>query len=218
MKEMTLKKVLLAIGLIFLFFVGFSMAVIFGFGTLYKMNENANFERLREKSELNCETMALHCAVRDRDSEKVRSLALSGYDLNSVDQWDSTALVYAASWAPEMVGLLVELGVDLNRMNQNGDDALAVILRARDFSSAVTLIQKGANVNALVGPGPTRLTRLGEAIVSKDMELIRFFLSQNVDLSLQDGYGYDGCDRIRMYGLKEFMHRCPAVKKDPGDL
>mgnify|MGYP001157903749 CR=1 FL=1 len=217
-REMTLRNLLLVLGLVFLFFVGLGLAAVFGFGTLYKISENKGFERLRERSELNCLTMAFHCAVRDRDVGKIRSLVSDGYEVNSRDGWGSTALVYAASWAPEMMEPMLETGVDVTLFNETGDDALAVVLRSRKFEVAKRLLEKGADINAKVGPGPKRNTRFGEAVIAKDLELMRFFESQKVDLTVKDDYGYNGCERVHMYDLLASFPACAGLKKDPGGL
>jgi len=215
---MALKKLLLLVGLVFLFFVGLAMAVVFGFGTFYKATENRNFDRLRQRSELDCSTMPYHCAVRDRDVAKLRELRVNNVDINSRDGWGSTALVYAATSAPEMVEPLLEAGADVTLFNEYGDDALATVLRMRKFEVAKRLLEKGADINAKVGPGPKRNTRFGEAVIGKDLEMMRFYLAQNVDLTIEDDYGYDGCERVAMYDLVASFPACAGLKKSPGSL
>jgi ankyrin repeat protein len=215
---MELKKLLLAVGLVFLFFVGVAMAAVFGFGAFYKMTENRNFEKLRERSALNCSTMPYHCAARDRDVVKIRALVGDKVDVNTKDGWGSTALVYAVSWAPEMIEPLLEAGSDVTLFNDSGDDALAIAIRMRKFEIAKRLLEKGADINAKVGAGPKRNTRFSEAVIAKDLELMRFYQAHAVDLTLKDDYGYDGCERVAMYDLLISFPACSGLKKDPSAL
>ena len=52
---------------------------------VYLYTENSNFARLRKKSELHCETMPLHCLVRDGKTTEIEKYAERGGKLELTD-------------------------------------------------------------------------------------------------------------------------------------
>ena len=71
------------------------VGVFFVLPYLYVWTENRNFADLREKSQLNCETMPLHCLVRDGDLDGLIEYVENGKDLELKDNWGKTALFWA---------------------------------------------------------------------------------------------------------------------------
>ena len=54
---------------------GLLVALFFALPYIYVYTENSNFEKLRKKSELDCELMPLHCLVRDEEQHGMRALS-----------------------------------------------------------------------------------------------------------------------------------------------
>ena len=114
---------------------------------------------------------ALHDAARAGDLEKVRQLLDSGVPVDAVNEYDVTALMYAAGWDhPDVVRLLIERGADLahrdnlyqaNAMtwaSQRGHSDVIVLLVEHGESAKDAILTAVANhdvetVKALIGAG-----------------------------------------------------------------
>jgi len=58
--------------------IGLLAFLFFAMPYVYLYTENSNFARLRKKSELHCETMPLHCLVRDDKTAEIEKYAERG--------------------------------------------------------------------------------------------------------------------------------------------
>ncbi len=196
------------------FVVGLILIVLlvwYGGSQLYLWTENRNFAALRKKSALDCQSMPVHCAVRDKDLQRLRSLIDAGpkESLNSVDGWNSTPLIYAVANSPTMVAPLLEAKADVNHVNEQGDDALAVALRFKNFEIAQALIDRGADPNLLTGlTHAKRLNRLGAAAIAKDHVLVEFLLRNGASREIKDEFGYNFCERIKLHGYEQEFPEC----------
>jgi len=61
--------------------IGLLVLLFFAMPYIYLNTENSNFAELREKSELNCEKMPLHCLVCDENMEEITKYVKSGKEL-----------------------------------------------------------------------------------------------------------------------------------------
>ena len=77
----------------------------------------------------------------------VRSLIEQGSDVNEVDKFGMTPLMYAARGQTEIVRLLLERGADLNPINKDGDQAVHIAIREGRTLIAQTLIEQGAQLH-----------------------------------------------------------------------
>ncbi|MEP6571906.1 MAG: ankyrin repeat domain-containing protein [Gemmatimonadota bacterium] len=91
--------------------------------------------------------------------EVVRLLVEHGSDINEVDDWGRTPLMWAAEFAePETVRFMLELGADVNRIseaNMNGvrsnETALSLARRRKRDDVVAVLLQHGARDVASAG-------------------------------------------------------------------
>jgi ankyrin repeat protein len=87
-------------------------------------------------------------ALRDGNLAAVRQLVKSGAPVNAVDDFDSSALMYAALYADvTTVQLLLEKGADPNHADKAG--ATALMWAIPDEAKCRVLIARGARVNAV---------------------------------------------------------------------
>ena len=112
---------------------------------------------------------ALHDAARAGELEKVRQLLDSGVPVDAVNEYDVTALMYAAGWDhPDVVRLLIERGADLDHRDnlyranamtwasQRGHSDVIVLLVEHGESAKEAILTAVANgdvetVKALIG-------------------------------------------------------------------
>lgn len=79
---------------------------------------------------MNKDEKAFFDAVKTNEAEEVKKLLDDGADVNSVDEWGETPLMWAArgGW-PEMALLLLERGADADAQNEEDDTALTLANR-----------------------------------------------------------------------------------------
>lgn len=75
-----------------------------------------------KKSELNCEDLPYHCAIRDKKLEKLEWLQEKGYNLEKQDGWQRTPLVFAyfSQEKTESLNKLVSLGANVSVLDTTG--------------------------------------------------------------------------------------------------
>ncbi len=191
---------------VFVVLLFLAAGVFFGFSKLYLWTENNNFEKLRLKSKLDCQTMPYHCAIRDQKISSIKQLKDKFLDINSRDLWNKTALIYASSNNLPGSEELVNLGADVNLFDENGESALSYALNYKNFQLADFLISHKADVNFKIQRGDKHMTLLTNAITNKNVEIAKYLVSKNASLELKDDYGYNACERVKMYHLHEIMN------------
>lgn len=210
---MNLKKsAKVLIGLLGLFSL-LAILIFFGGSYWYGWTENRNFEALRIKSALNCQTMATHCAIQAQDKKLLATLLVDERTHTLVDGWGSSALLFAVanekSNETEFVQLVLEAKIGVHLENEQGDDALAVALRLKRFDLAELLVRNGAEPNRLTGlKGQKRLNRLGSALLSGQHEIVTFLIDQGADKNMKDEFGYSYCERLKLHGLEASFPPC----------
>ncbi len=108
---------------------------------------------------------ALHDAARAGDIEKVRQLLDSGVPVDTVNQYDVTALMYAAGWGhSDVVRLLIGRGADLaHRDNLYRANAMTWASQRGHPDVIVLLVEHGEDIeDAIMG-----------AIVNKNVEAVK---------------------------------------------
>lgn len=192
----------------------FAIAVLAGillvlFGYLYHETENRNFAELRKKAELDCASMPYHCAVKEGDAEKIASLKTNGADINTVDRFGNTSLLYAVTWNVSLAETLLSLGANPNIPNEQGLTPLEHSLNLNNFSLAEKLITSGADLNAKAeGDRKKYLTLLTDFIIQKNEQAATFLVQHGASLTQKDGYGYDACERVQMYQTASIFPFC----------
>ncbi len=155
-----------------------------------------------KKSELNCGELPIHCAIRDRKLEQLQELVAKGHELEKKDGWGRTALFSAYYSQQKIEGLnkLVSLGANVSALDQTGYPLVHYFLfnEPPEFSLADLFFDRGFDVNVLYGTHK-KITLLNEAIIRKNSNIVDYLLSKKADPWLKDGYGYNACERAKMY-------------------
>jgi ankyrin repeat protein len=87
-------------------------------------------------------------AAEDGDTGLIRKLAVAGTDMNSVDDFDITPLIYATTENKiAAVEMLLNLGADPDLTNYYMGSVLHTAIRNQSMPIAELLIKRGANIN-----------------------------------------------------------------------
>lgn len=166
---------------------------------IYLATENNNFAKLRKKSELNCETMPLHCLARDEDVEGILKYAAQGKNLELKDNWGKTALYWAiGQQKPDIVTLLLSSNADPNTRDENGRLVLYQVIAWGKYDIADSLLASGADMNAY-SENRHPETILHYCVMQDNAECVSYLLARGADTTLKDSFGYTVFDRVRMH-------------------
>jgi ankyrin repeat protein len=130
-----------------------------------------------------------------------------GAQLDHRDRWGDTAVLNAAQRAPALIGLLLELGADLESRNDEGQTALTKYARwpLKSHVEAVsTLIEHGAVVNSQDHDGRTPLWH---AVKAQKAPIVRLLVDAGADPQLADQEGITpvqfakDLDLVLIYGI-----------------
>lgn len=201
------KPVAIAGAVIFIGWAGAHLLVNY-IGTSMLRIENRNFEAIRKKSELDCQTMPFHCAVRDNKIHELEKMKANGLDVNARNRWGQTAVLYAIRQKSPAVLPLIRIGADLNLSDENSQVPLQLALRIKEYQLAKTLVEHGADLNSKTGWDQKKMTLLTEAITHKDVEAASFLVKEGASLQLKDDYGYTPCERANMYHTTALFPFC----------
>jgi len=107
---------------------------------------------LRKKSELNCETMPLHCLVRDGKTEEIEKYAERGGKLELTDNWGRTALLWALVHDRRAIAhRLLTLNASPNTQDENGISIFHHAVVAGKYDLADALLASGADIDGFNG-------------------------------------------------------------------
>ena len=140
-------------------------------GQLYLETENRNFEKNRVKSELDCNVVPVHCAIRDDDLFELQDLIADGIDLEARDNWGATALFWAAMRDEfAYIEVLLVGGSNPNTKDGSGSVLISRCVQSGKFEIAELLLKYGANIEEEGGLGGVSLTPVQHTIKNGDME------------------------------------------------
>lgn len=179
--------------------IGFLLLAFFAMPYIYVYTENNNFAKLRTKSGLDCETMPLHCFVRDENMEAITKYANSGKELESKDNWGKTALFWALDKEKHhIVRILLDLKANPNTRDENGISVFhqAVVLRKYDVANE--LLASGADIDGFNGIRYPETT-LHYCVMKNRPECVRYLVEHGADIYLKDSFRYTVFERIQMH-------------------
>ena len=173
--------------------------LFFAMPHIYLATENHNFAKLREKSELNCETMPLHCLVREQDINKISQYATEGKDLELKDNWGKTALFWAASKdKPLLVSKLLSLKANPNTNDENGRSVFYQSVAWGKYDIATSLLENGADINAF-NDSQYPETALHYCVMKDNPECVRYLLDKGASTQPKDSFGYTVFERVKIH-------------------
>jgi ankyrin repeat protein len=178
---------------------GLLVALFFALPYIYVYSENSNFERLRKKSELDCELMPLHCLVRDENLEEITNYANSGKDMGLRDNWGKTALFWALDREKyPLVSQLLDLNANSNTKDENGISVFHQAVLRGKYDVANQLLASGADIDVFNG---TRYpeTTLHYCVMKDNVECVRYLVDHGANMYLEDSFGYTVFERIRLH-------------------
>jgi ankyrin repeat protein len=131
------------------------------------------------------EDSALFAAVRNDDSDAVRTLLKAGVDANTRDVVGATALMNAAAFSSvNCLRVLVDGGADVNAPSNGGGTAL--MWATGDLAKVRLLLDRGAVVNASAKDGSTALL---VAARRGNTDVMRLLLARRADPSASANAG-----------------------------
>lgn len=166
---------------------------------LYLQTENRNFENLRKRAELNCQTMPLHCAVRDEDVERIKHATEGGANPETKDNTGQSALFWALrNSKDQMIKVLLASGSDPNTKDETGRSAFYQALAWQKYDVADQLLESGADIDALNGVRYPE-TILHWCVMNNRTECVTYLLEQGANRYLEDSFGYTIFERVQVH-------------------
>lgn len=166
---------------------------------IYLHTENRNFENLRKKAELNCQTMPLHCAVRDGDAEGINQYIEGGGNLEIKDNLGQSALFWAIRNSKDpMVEVLLRGGLDPNTKDETGTSILYQTIAWQKYDVADELLESGADIDGLNGVRYPE-TILHWCVMNNRTECVKYLLDHGANIYLEDSFGYTIFERLQLH-------------------
>lgn len=180
-------------------------------------------------------------AIRLDDTRRVKSLLARGFDPATIEaERFDTGLIFAIRHkSPKVFQLLLSTpGVDINARSRNGDTALMVAAFQGDTTSALALIDKGAEINrpgwtalhyaaasgstAIIrrlldesafidAESPNRTTPLMMAARGGHVAAIQLLIDEGADPMLKNELGLNVADFARAQGHDELAKQLDAI-------
>ena len=179
--------------------IGLLALLLFAMPYVYLYTENSNFARLRKKSELNCETMPLHCLVRDGKTAEIEKYAEPDDKLELTDNWGRTALLWALVHDKRAIAhRLLTLNANPNSRDDNGISVFHHAVVAGKYDMADALLASGADIDGFNGNRYPE-TALHHCVMKNKPECVRYLIERDANMHLKDAFGYTVFERIRVH-------------------
>ena len=119
-------------------------------------------------------------SLQNNDYESVNKLIAQGIDLNAVDQYGNTALIYAAgACSSNIVELLIRNGANVNRAAYDGFTALMNAACYNQTENANILCNYGARIDSKTD---MQWTALDFAIANQNVQMCNYLINKGSDL------------------------------------
>lgn len=190
--------------------LGFNFLIGFG-NHFYLLRQNQEYKL---RSELNCDTLPFHCAIKENNVNKIEILRRQNRNIEAQDGWGRTAL-FSAFYSDdnyEFIRELLKHGANVNRSDESGDVLIHIVLSSNppNFKLADLLFEYGADPNLKFGLHK-KISILNDAVIKMNNETVNYLLAKGADPTLKDEYGYDACERMKMHsvsGLTQLALTC----------
>lgn len=124
------------------------------------------------------------CFLDGSFSRELLDLVLSHKDCITYRASNGSSILFEV-FRKESVVKLIDFGIDINLLDENGNSALMHQITQRRFEVVDKLIENNADINLYNYSG----SALHRACIAKNIELVKKFISMDVNLSCIDGEG-----------------------------
>ena len=152
----------------------------------------------------------LFTAIAKKDKNTVEKYLNEGFDVNQIDEFGDTPLLYAANSTDrvEMVRLLIEHGADLNVKTKPGYTACHLAVLSNNFETLKLLIDHGADRDIVDPYGNSLLSNaVGHYSDKNGDEIVRYLLLDlNMNPSQKNNHDKSALDLFDMPKNEPIRH------------
>lgn len=105
-------------------------------------------ERSRQKKAYDRDQLELFNAITKGDVYQMRNAILRGVDINETDFCGRLALAHASIYGIEIMQEILNLGANLEALDDDGNTALIEAARYHRYEAVIFMIEQGANTDA----------------------------------------------------------------------
>ena len=126
--------------------------------------------------------------IKNDDIQLIKNYIDSGYDLDIINEYGYTTLMYAIIHNKTVIfKLLLNTSADVNKQNNNGDTSLILAAKYNNIEIVKLLLNSGADINRQDNYGGTALIY---AVFNNRIEIVKLLLNAGADIDKQDNNGY----------------------------
>ena len=144
----------------------------------------------------------LHFASEAGNTEIAQLLINNGANVNAQDDLGRTPLHRCSAFRPnlEMIGLLIQNGVDTNILDGDGNPAVSSAIDGIHVDAVKKIIEGGFSINKRL---THQSTILHQAAEGGNVDLISYLIEQGADVNVSNVYGVTPLHVTAVYGHKE---------------
>ena len=136
----------------------------------------------------------LNIAAEIGDTTKIKNLLKKGVDINERDNFDRTALIYAAlNGHDRIINMLLESHADIHTKDHFGQTAFIAAVNRGHVNSAEILLKNGANPST---PNGEDMLPIFIAFEREDFEMVDLLLKYGIKINTMDEKGRTVLQRI----------------------
>ena len=136
----------------------------------------------------------LNIAAEIGDTTKIKNLLKKGVDINERDNFDRTALIYAAlNGHDRIINMLLESHADIHTKDHFGQTAFIAAVNRGHVNSAEILLKNGANPST---PNGEDMLPIFIAFEREDFEMVDLLLKYGIKINTMDKKGRTVLQRI----------------------